>query len=30
MSFGTARLRDGPNRWEDEMWEDGGLVGGKG
>jgi len=31
MNLGTTRLRGRPrNRWKDEMWEDGGLVGGKG
>ena len=31
MNFGTKRLRGGPrNRWQDEVREDGRLVGGEG
>ena len=31
MNLGTTRLRGRPrNRLKDEIWEDGGLVGGKG
>jgi hypothetical protein len=30
MNLGTARLRGRPgNRWQDEVWDDGRLVGGK-
>ena len=31
MNFGTTRLRDRPrNRWQDEVKEDGRIVGGEG
>jgi hypothetical protein len=31
MNLETTRLRGGPrNRWQDEVWEDGRLVGGRG